>query len=135
MTFRKRLRMRCRTSRGFTLVEVMVSLAIMAMVVTVAFSGFRIGLNAWERGGRAVDAMDKRATIERLIQRQLASAYPLPVTVEKESVVLFRGSTSRIDFVSDYSLADGSVDFRKISYALDQGHFLYGEQSLFGYVP
>jgi prepilin-type N-terminal cleavage/methylation domain-containing protein len=135
MIFRKRLWMRCRISRGFTLVEVMVSLVIMLMVVTVAFSGFRIGINAWERGGRAVDAMDKRATLERLIQRQLASAYPLQVSMEKDTVVLFRGSASRIDFVSDYSLADGSVDFRKISYVLDNGRFLYGEQSLFGYVP
>src|SRR5690349_20805308 len=133
MISRKRLRMRCRTNHGFTLIEVVVSLVIMSMVVTVAFSGFRIGINAWERGGRVVEEMDKRTTLEHLIQRQLASAYPLQVSVEKESVILFRGTASRIDFVSDYSLADGPVDFRKISYALDGGRFLYGEQALFGY--
>jgi prepilin-type N-terminal cleavage/methylation domain-containing protein len=127
--------MRCRTERGFTLVEVMVSLVIMVMVVTVAFSGIRIGLNAWERGGRAVDRMDKQATLERLIQRQLALAYPLELTANKEQVVMFRGSASRIEFVSDYSMADGAVDFRKIDYAIDNGRFLYAEQGLFGYSP
>ena len=60
--------MRCRTDRGFTLVEVMVSLAIMLMVVTVAFSGLRVGLDAWERGSRALDQMERRATLERLMR-------------------------------------------------------------------
>src|SRR4051794_39125626 len=112
--FKRRSRMRCRINRGFTLVEVMVSLVIMLIVVTVAFSGLRIGLNAWERGGQAVDKMDKRATIERLIQRQLALAYPLELSADSQSFVMFRGSSSRIEFISDYSLADGPVDFRKI---------------------
>src|SRR5437016_4651476 len=117
--------MRCRTERGFTLIEVMVSMIIMLMVVTIAFSGFRIGLNAWERGGKAIDKLDRRATVERLIQRQLAVAYPLEVKAEKDSFVLFRGAADRMEFVSDYSLADGPVDFRKIDYAINDGRFLY----------
>ena len=64
--------MHSRNRRGFTLIEVLVSMAIMAMVVTIAFAGLRVGLNGWERGGRALDEMDRRALVERLIQRQLA---------------------------------------------------------------
>jgi len=113
----------------------MVSLVIMLMIVTVAFAGFRIGLDAWERGGRAVESMDRRATVERLIQRQLAVAYPLEFNVNQHAFVMFRGSSDRMQFVSDYSLFDGSVDFRKIDYAIHEGKFLYGEKPLFGYIP
>jgi len=127
--------MRSRTEDGFTLVEVMVSLVIMLMVVTVAFSGLRIGLNAWERGGRTVDQMDRRETVERLIQRQLAVAYPTSFKIKPDqSIIMFRGSSERLEFVSDYSLESGPGDFRKIDYAADSGRFLYGEKGLFGYI-
>jgi prepilin-type N-terminal cleavage/methylation domain-containing protein len=120
---------------GFTLVEVMVSLVIMLMVVTVAFAGFRIGLNAWERGNRAVDEMDRRNSVERLIRRQLAVAVPMELKIGKDSVVMFRGNSQHLEFISDYSFVDGPGDFRKVDYAGQDGRFLYGEKVLFGYVP
>jgi len=120
---------------GFTLVEVMVSMVIMLIVVSVAFSGFRVGLNAWEHGGKALDEMGRRSTVEQLIQRQLAVAFPLEFRDDQESFIMFRGSSERIEFVSDYSLVDGPADFRKIDYAIQDGRFLYGENPIFGYVP
>jgi hypothetical protein len=49
--------------------------------------------------------------------------------------VLFRGNGNRLDFVANYSLADGPCDFRKIGYLFDGREFRYEEKSLFGYVP
>ena len=127
--------MRCQTNKAFTLIEVMVALAIMAIVVTVAFSGLTIGINSWERGSREIDGLDRRATVERLLERQLALASPVQFKVGDQTFVLFRGSSRRLEFVSDYSLADGAADYRKIDYAVNNGAVLYGEKSLFGYVP
>jgi hypothetical protein len=79
--------------------------------------------------------MDNRLTVERLLKRQLALAYPTPVTIDDQRYAMFRGSTSRIEFVSDYSLADGPSDFRRIDYAFEDGQFLYGEKSMYGYIP
>ena len=47
------------------MIEVMVSLAIMGLIVTVAFAGLRIGLNSWERGAAHIDDLDARAGVER----------------------------------------------------------------------
>src|SRR6185295_3858970 len=113
MTFSMRSKQHCRSeagvNKGFTLVEVMVALTIMALVLTVAFAGLRIGINGWERGQRAIDDLDHRSVVERLIQRQLAVAVPMPVA----KTVMFRGSADRLEFVADYSLLDGPTDFRK----------------------
>ena len=92
-------------------------------------------MNSWERGSRAIDNFDRRATIERLLKRQLALAHPTQVKIDDNTVVLFRGSTHRLEFISDYSLADGASDFRKIDYSAEGGRFLYGEKRLFDYVP
>jgi len=105
----------------------------MLMVVTVAFAGFRIGLNAWERGGRAIDRLEKRATIERLMRRQLAVAVPMKFKIGDNEAFLFRGSSSRLEFISDYSLVDGSVDFRKVDYAIAGSEFRYSDVPLGSY--
>jgi len=118
--------MRFRNSHGFTLIELIVALAIMMMIMTVAFAGFRIGLNAWERGTKAANRLDQRSVVERLIRRQLPLA---------ASQTVFQGSAERIEFVSDYSLEDGAGDFRKIDYAADNGRFMYGDKPLMEYDP
>ncbi len=135
MTFKMQSRLRFPTSSGFTLIEVMVALTVMAIVITVAFSGLSAGITSWERGSRAIDDFDRRATIERLLKRQLALAYPMQFKADDQTFVLFRGSSQRLEFISDYSLADGAADFRKIDYAIEGGRFLYGEKRLFDYVP
>ena len=113
----------------------MVALTIMAMIMIIAFSGLTVGMNSWDRGSLAIDRMDRQATVERLLKKQLALAYPMQFKVGDQSLILFRGSNHRLEFISDYSLSYGAGDFRKIDYVTDGGRFLYGEKRLFDYVP
>ncbi len=123
--------------RGFTLVEVMVSLVIMALITTVAFAGLNIGIDSWTRGSGKIDQLDRRAAVERLLKRQLAVAYPmeLRVSVEGPTLIFFRGTSTSLEFIADYSLADGPTDFRKIGYRFQNGELRYEEKNLLGYVP
>jgi general secretion pathway protein J len=120
---------------GFTLVEAMVALTIMSVVVSVAFSGLRIGLDSLQRGSRRIEEMDRRDTLERLLRQQIGSAYAWPFEIDGEKSVLFRGSDRKLEFVSEYSLADGTVNFRKIDYVVNTGLLLYGEKPLYAYSP
>jgi type II secretory pathway component PulJ len=115
--------------------EVMVSIAIMALITTVAFSGLNIGIDSWTRGSRRIDRMDRQITLERLLKRQLAVAHPTEFRAGENSFVFFRGNATSLEFISDYSLADGAADFRKIGYLLEDGQFRYQEKKLPGYVP
>lgn len=113
----------------------MVAMTIMAIVVGVAFSGLRVGLNSWQKGTRALDKIDRRVTVERLLNRQLAVAKGMEFAIEDRKITMFRGSKDRLEFISDYSLADGAGDFRKIDYAFQDGWFRYAEKNLITYVP
>jgi general secretion pathway protein J len=136
MIFRKLLKEPFPTEGGFTLIEVIVALTIMSLVVTVAFSGLSIAIDSWERGSHRLDELDRRVTVERLLKRQLAVASPARFfQLEEETFGLFRGSEQRLEFISDYSLADGSADYRKIDYFIRDGGFYYGETPLFDYTP
>jgi general secretion pathway protein J len=124
-----------RINAGFTLVEAMVALTIMSVVISVAFSGLRIGLDSWQRGSQRIDELDRRDTLERLLKQQIGSAYPWSFEIDGQKVTLFRGSAQKLEFVSEYSLADGASNFRKIDYAMNSGRLLYGEKPLYGYSP
>src|SRR5687767_2435141 len=117
MTFWKQSKMRCRADHGFTLIEVLVSLTIMALITGVAFAGLGIGIDSWERGSRKIEELDRRFSVERLIQRQMALAVPGQ----------FLGTGNQVEFVSTYSLANGPADPVVVKYSFDAGRLSYTE--------
>lgn len=123
------------TESGFTLIEVMVSLAIIGLIMTVMFSGLSVGMDTWERGSGKIMEIENRARVERLLRRQLSLASPVEFETDDGPFVLFAGDSRRLEFVSAYSLIDGAVQARKINYAVEDGKFLYDEQFLFDFDP
>jgi len=117
MTFRKQLKARYRSNRGFTLIEVLVSLTIMALITGVAFAGLSIGIDSWERGSRKIEELDRRFSVERLIQRQLPLAVPGQ----------FVGRSNELEFISTYSVANGPTDPVIVKYVFDSGRLSYTE--------
>ncbi|UEM24402.1 prepilin-type N-terminal cleavage/methylation domain-containing protein (plasmid) [Skermanella mucosa] len=63
---------RNRGAAGFTLVEMLVTLALMGLVAVVTFGGLRFGARAWETGsGRAADAGEIEA-VQTFLRRQMS---------------------------------------------------------------
>ena len=112
-------------SRGFTLIEVMVSLTILALITGVAVAGLGIGIDSWHRGSRTIEELDRRFAVERFIQRQLAQA-------ESKS---FEGNHEALTFISAYSLASGLGDPMVVKYFFESGKLLYFETAAAGYDP
>ncbi len=106
-------------------------MTLMSLIVAVAFSGVSVGLESWRRGSNALEKMDRRSAVERLVKRQLALAHPQQFQRDGQTYILFQGSSRRLEFVSDYSLMDGPGDHRVIEYVVDGGRFLYRETPLF----
>jgi prepilin-type N-terminal cleavage/methylation domain-containing protein len=114
-----------RSKQGFTLLEVLVSLVIMALITTVAFAGLSIGIDSWRRGTRKIDELDRRFAIERLFQRQIASADP----------DLFRGNNRQLEFISGYSISNGAGHPVWVKYVSEANDLIYSETSVARYDP
>ena len=117
------LKIHSRNRRGFTLIEVLVSLTIMALITGIAFAGLSVGINSWERGTRRIQELDRRVSVERLLERQL------PLAMEG----LFKGNNTTLEFVSSYSLANGSGDPVTVKYSFESGNLIYSETPLAKY--
>lgn len=125
MICRARLKRPIHTNGGFTLLEVLVSLTIMALITGVAFAGFSIAIDSWRRGTRRIEDLDRRFAVERLLQRQIAMA----------DSQIFEGDTHQLEFTSTYSLANGAGDPVWVKYQLDSDGLKYSEVSRAQYLP
>lgn len=87
---------------GFTLIEVLISLAIFAMILILISGGVRFGLRTWETGTDRLDSMSQVGTVQHLLRRELAVA-ALPRRERRNQLerepAMFLGTNTSIRFV------------------------------------
>lgn len=93
---------RRRDVRGFTLLELIIALAIVAALLAIAFGGLRVALAAWTQGEDRADAHQHLRGIATVLARAVGSAYPYQASagLSPEPVLLFRGAEQRLELVT-----------------------------------
>lgn len=115
---------------GFTLLELILSITILSMIALIIGSGFRLGLNAWKKGDDEAEAVQTMRVLSGLVFQQLKSIYPYKVKVEDEDVVLFKGESDSMIFVT--TLSDPYPGgFKWVRYLHKDGVLYYKE----GFLP
>ena len=87
---------------GFTLIEVMLAVSILAVVVLLATAALRIGLRAWEAGQRRADLQQENRALVELVGESLAGAFPYlgRLGENPDRIVLFQGEPDEVRFVT-----------------------------------
>jgi general secretion pathway protein J len=115
-----------KNEKGFTLLELILAITILSMVTLIIGSGFRLGINAWERGEAEADETQKLRVLSGLMSQQLKSIYPYKMEIEEKEVVVFKGEPNSIMFVT--TLTDSSQGGLKwVRYLYENGVLLYKE--------
>ena len=88
--------------RGFTLVEVVIALTIVATLLVVMFGGLRVGLGAWQRGDERAEVLERARSLTQVVTRTLAAAHPYMASAHagKAGGLLFEGAPDRVAFVT-----------------------------------
>jgi len=91
-----------RRARGFTLVELLLALAIVGLLLTIAFGGLRVATAAWTRGEDRAEAHQHVRAIAFTMARALGAAYPYRAAKGEapEVIVLFNGVEQKLEFVT-----------------------------------
>jgi general secretion pathway protein J len=95
-------------SKGFTLLELLIALTIVAVIVVITFGALRIGIRAWEKGEKDVDIRQRQRIVLDLIKRQLASTCVSDVWGRDQQRVSLKGDNKSIAFVSHIPMAPGN---------------------------
>lgn len=91
-----------RGDRGFTLLELLIALAIVATLLAVAFGGLRVAAAAWRQGEDRAEAHQHVRGVAVVLARALGATYPYraPRGLGPDPVLLFEGTERRLEFVT-----------------------------------
>lgn len=114
-----------RSERGFTLLELLIALAIVGALLTIAFGGLRVALAAWQKGEDRAEAHQHVRGVALSLVRALGATYPYraPRGRTPDTVLLFRGTGTRLEFVTQdtpFPFA-APIAFTAVVIALDDG--------------
>ena len=124
------------TRRGFTLIEVTITLTILGFIILIIFGAFRMGASAWEKGDSLKDEYQRVRIASQLISRQFKSIVPYRVKTQKAEgdYVAFEGKSQTVRFISAVpSKTRRSEGFVYVVYefkqdAGDEGHLILYEK-------
>jgi general secretion pathway protein J len=87
---------------GFTLVELLIALAIVGALLAIAFGGLRMAVVAWARGEERAEFQQHTRGLTQIIGRAISAAYPYQGAFGEapEKRLLFRGEGDRVEFVT-----------------------------------
>jgi general secretion pathway protein J len=100
-----------RDARGFTLVEMLVALAIVGALLVIAFGGMRVALASWRKGEDRAEAHQHVRSLVLVLGRSLSGAYPYsaPRGQSPTATVLFGGTPTRLEFVTQTAPYPASI--------------------------
>ena len=98
---------------GFTLVELLVGLALFSLLAILLFDNVGFGLRAWQRGTAHAVQFEGILVTQDLLRRLIGNLYPMLVTEGSTQRLDFEGSAQAINFLSNAPLvAAGGGRFR-----------------------
>ncbi len=105
-------------ARGFTLLETVVALTLLATLLGVLFAGLRTGLQSWDAGVGRAGRADDLMLATGFVRRELAAAFPWRLKDPMAVHLAFAGDRDRVRFVSQRpaELGGGGLAFVSLAF-------------------
>jgi general secretion pathway protein J len=118
--------------KGFTLLELLISIALLSLIVVIAGGAMRMGFRSAETGQTRINALERFRTSLNIIQSQLQAAYVIRRTglTYDEEFYQFVGDRTSMQFRSLYSLLGSARGPVEVSYAVREDEA--GKRVIFG---
>lgn len=134
---RSRFRVRTRPpsdhrEAGFTLLELLISITILALIFVAVLGAIRIGAKSWESGEARAEENQRIRTLVESLARELTMIYPLRVQDQDRDVILFHGKSDSLEFATlpqSYGAEPFSHMIRIVAYAVESDRGLMATES------
>jgi prepilin-type N-terminal cleavage/methylation domain-containing protein len=128
------------SSRGFTLIEVLVALTLLGVIATLLASGTRLSLDISSRGASKADTLRMEKIERDLLRHQLQGALPYQYWTQTDARrvehIAFQGESDRIRFISRDGILEGPavlprwVEFHRQDIPGDAGKLVVEERRI-----
>jgi general secretion pathway protein J len=112
---------RLQNQGGFTLLEMLIAITLLAMLSVMLLGGMRLGGRVWERSVKEIDQTDETRIARDFIRAALAGAYPqLDKSDPTHPVIGFIGEATSLRFLAPMPQALGSAGFAQMSLYVEE---------------
>lgn len=106
--------------KGFTLLELMISTAIIAVIVVIIAGALRLGLKSVSSGEKRAETLERFRASLSIIDSQIQSEMPLTYKDEDGAMrYYFKGDRTSLDFSTNFSLWGGQTGYVIASYNVE----------------
>jgi general secretion pathway protein J len=105
---------------GFTLLELMIALAIIGLLIFMLMGVLRLGSRAVTAGEKKIETLERARTSLNLLNAQIQSQNPLTRQVEGEQKNYFSGSRESMQFATNFSIWDGGSGYVIVAYQVEK---------------
>jgi general secretion pathway protein J len=125
-----------RSDKGFTLLELLISITLLATIVTIATGALRLGYRSITSGERRMESTERFRTSLFIINAQILSGVPLSFDRNGIKQFYFTGAEDFVRLVTNYSIWSGQRGYVIVEYrvALENNgtRSLYASENLVG---
>ncbi|MFO1353065.1 MAG: prepilin-type N-terminal cleavage/methylation domain-containing protein [Gammaproteobacteria bacterium] len=90
-----------RPSSGFTLLELLISMALMGLLLIVLYGGLNVGMRSWDSGEARAQEIDRVRTVQEMLRRLLRQSAGVYRNDERRGrVVYFEGKAESVGWVA-----------------------------------
>lgn len=108
-------------NRGFTLLELMISVVMIGIIVLIVGGAMRLGFRSVEGGERRIESSERMRTSLNIVESQIQSHIPLTYTVDGgERKFYFTGSRASMEFTTNFSIWTGERGYVTVGYRVEQ---------------
>ncbi|MEN6331208.1 MAG: prepilin-type N-terminal cleavage/methylation domain-containing protein [Smithella sp.] len=122
--------------RGFTLLELMIAIALLAVIVGLMTGTLSMAYKTVEKGERKIESLERKKIVFSLMESQIQSAFSSSYDDQGEKKSRFIGEKDNLAFASNYSIWHGAGGNSLVRYFIkttDQGRdVLYVEEQVLG---
>ncbi|NII12067.1 prepilin-type N-terminal cleavage/methylation domain-containing protein [Oleiagrimonas sp. C23AA] len=123
-------------ARGFTLLEVLATMALLSLLLLGVWSGLHGATRAVSSGRKAIDHLDSMRGAQDYLRRELTQAQPLPFAQNHDDEgIIFQGDAQRLRFVAPLPGYLGRLGPQQQTLTLVQGKHGYRLQLQLALLP
>jgi general secretion pathway protein J len=104
--------------RGFTLLELMISITLIGIIVLIVAGAMRLGYRSVDAGERKIESLERMRASLTLIDSQIQSEIPLTIDEDGSRKYYFKGEKGTLLFPSNYSLWGGQTGYVVVTYSV-----------------
>jgi len=113
-------------NRGYTLLELLLSISLIVIIVAIAGGAIRLGYRSSDAGEKRINSLERFRSSFRIMDAQLQSEIPLTREGENGREFYFKGDEKTLQFSTNYSVWDGRRGYVMALYRIEPDG--YGKQ-------